>query len=109
MSASIPETGAIAQMRAARAADEKEEKKEDDAPKTFGSELATYLASDAASWISGQLLLIREDRLELDKGWHADRVLMNRGGKAWTAEDLVTGVPKLVGTGPVGLIEFLGH
>ncbi len=107
MSASIPSTGAIAQMRAARSGEEPE--KDENAPATFGSELATYLASDAAAWISGQLLMIRGDRLELDRGWHAERVLTHRGGKPWTAEDLVAGMPKLVGTGPVGLIEFLGH
>jgi hypothetical protein len=33
---------------------------------------------------------------------------MNRGGKPWTAEDLVAGMPRLVGAGPTGLIEFLG-
>jgi NAD(P)-dependent dehydrogenase (short-subunit alcohol dehydrogenase family) len=107
MSQSIPSTGALAQI--GKAQGESKPKAEDAAAKTFGSELATYLASDAASWISGQLLMIRDDRLELDKGWHAEKVLTNRGGKPWTAEDLVTGMPKLVGTGPTGLIEFLGY
>jgi NAD(P)-dependent dehydrogenase (short-subunit alcohol dehydrogenase family) len=105
MSASIPSTGALAAVTSKAQA----ESKEKDAPRTQGSELAAYLASDAASWISGQLLMIRDDRLELDKGWHADRVLKNRGGKPWTAEELVAGMPKLVGTGPIGLIEFLGY
>lgn len=107
MSQSIPSTGALAQL--SKAQPEAKEKAASTENKTFGSELATYLASDAAGWISGQLLMIREDRLELDKGWHADRVLTNRGGKPWSAEDLVVGLPKLVGTGPTGLIEFLGY
>jgi NAD(P)-dependent dehydrogenase (short-subunit alcohol dehydrogenase family) len=107
MSQSIPSTGALAAVASKAAADSKE--KAEDAARTQGSELAAYLASDASSWISGQLLMIRDDRLELDKGWHAERVLTNRGGKAWTAEDLVVGMPKLVGTGPTGLIEFLGY
>jgi NAD(P)-dependent dehydrogenase (short-subunit alcohol dehydrogenase family) len=107
MSASIPSTGALATVRAKAPAEPKA--KAEDESKTFGSELAVYLASDAAGWISGQLLMTRDDRLELDKGWHAERVLMNRGGKPWTAEDLVTGVPRLVGAGPTGLIEFLGY
>jgi NAD(P)-dependent dehydrogenase (short-subunit alcohol dehydrogenase family) len=106
MSGSIPSTGALATLTSRAAAESKE--KAEDSPKTFGSELAVYLASDAASWISGQLLMIRDDRLELDKGWRAERVLANRGGKPWTAEELVAGMPKLVGAGPVGLIEFLG-
>ena len=84
-------------------------KKAADAPKTFGSELVAYLASDASGFVSGQLLQVRDDRLEFDKGWHIDKLLTNRGGKPWTAETLVTGVPKLIGTGPVGLIEFLGY
>ena len=104
MSASIPEGSALGSMGGGQ----KKEPKED-APQTHGPELAAYLASDAASFISGQLLMIREDRLELDKGWHADKVLMNRGGKPWTAEALVAGVPKLIGTGPTGLVEFLGY
>jgi NAD(P)-dependent dehydrogenase (short-subunit alcohol dehydrogenase family) len=103
MSASIPSTGALSVIK------KDQPEKAADAPKTFGSELVAYLASDASGFVSGQLLQVRDDRLEFDKGWHIDKLLTNRGGKPWTAETLVTGVPKLVGTGPVGLIEFLGY
>jgi NAD(P)-dependent dehydrogenase (short-subunit alcohol dehydrogenase family) len=109
MSASIPSTGALGAAAARAQSGQAEPKaKAEEAPRTFGSELAVYLASDAAGWISGQLLMTRDDRLELDKGWRPERVLMNRGGKPWTAEDLVAGMPRLVGAGPTGLIEFLG-
>jgi len=105
MSGSIPSTGALAEITKAAQA----EKAAKPVTKTTdGPELVAYLASAQSQFISGQLMLIRDDKLELDKGWHIHKELKNRGGKDWTAEDLVVGVPKMIGTGPVGLIEFLG-
>jgi NAD(P)-dependent dehydrogenase (short-subunit alcohol dehydrogenase family) len=103
MSNSIPANAPLAQTRPK---DDAQAPKDDE---TWGAEIVAYLASDAAGFFSGQLVHVRKDRLELDKGWHIDRVLMNKGGKEWTAEDLVMGVPKLLGGGPVGLLEFLGR
>jgi NAD(P)-dependent dehydrogenase (short-subunit alcohol dehydrogenase family) len=106
MNANLPASGALAglaaQTKAAAA-----EKKPGEAT-TWGAEMVVYLASDAAGWVSGQLLHLRDDKLELNKGWHIDRALKNRGGKPWTAEDLVAAVPKMSGLGPTGLLDFLG-
>jgi NAD(P)-dependent dehydrogenase (short-subunit alcohol dehydrogenase family) len=107
MSSSIPTTGALAEL-AAKAREQAKEKPKD-APATYGSELVAYLASVQASFVSGQLLQVRQDRLEIDQGWQPRNVLKNKGGAPWTAEDIVTGMMKLVGTGPIGLVEFLGQ
>ncbi len=103
MSGSIPPTGALAEI----AAKVKAEAEAKGLSMTHGPELVSYLASDAASFISGQLLMLNKDVLELDKGWHVHNTVANRGGKYWTAEDLVTGAPKVFGAGAVGLIEFI--
>jgi NAD(P)-dependent dehydrogenase (short-subunit alcohol dehydrogenase family) len=104
MSGSIPTTGPLAELvKKARA----ENEAKGVAPMQ-GSEMACYLASDAAGFISGQLLLINHDRIELDKGWHVHKEMKKKGEKAWTAEELVAAVPKMIGTGPVGLTDFLG-
>ena len=103
MSGSIPTTGPLAELvKKARA----ENEAKGVAPMQ-GSEMACYLASDAAAFISGQLLLINHDRIELDKGWHVHKEMKTRDGKPWTSEQLVAAVPKMIGTGPVGLTDFL--
>jgi len=106
MNAAISDKSAFAELRAKSLEQAKEQPA--DAPTTYGSELVAYLASEASAWVSGQLLQVRQDRLELDTGWKAERVLKNKGGKPWTAEEILVGLPKLVGTGPVGMLEFLG-
>ena len=103
MSGSIPTTGPLAELvKKSRA----ENEAKGVAP-IQGSEMACYLASDAAAFISGQLLLISHDRIELDKGWHVHKEMKTKDGKAWTAEQLVVAVPKMIGIGPVGLTDFL--
>jgi NAD(P)-dependent dehydrogenase (short-subunit alcohol dehydrogenase family) len=104
MNASLPAAGPLAALTAKTMAEQKDK----GTPDTWGAELVAYLASEASGFLSGQLLKIQDDVIEFDKGWHIDRELKNRGGKAWTAEDLVVGVPKLVGSGPSGLLDFLG-
>jgi NAD(P)-dependent dehydrogenase (short-subunit alcohol dehydrogenase family) len=105
MSAAIPKTGALAELSAK--AKEASKDRPMDAPKTYGSELVAYLASEQAGWISGQLLQVRQDRLEIDQAWQPKNVLKNKGGSPWTAEELVDGMTKLLGTGPSGLLDFL--
>jgi len=104
MSGSIPTSGPLAELVKRSMADREAR----GVAPIQGAEMACYLASDAASFISGQLLLINHDRIELDKGWHIHKELKTRDGKPWTAEQLVAAVPKMIGTGPSGLTDFLG-
>jgi len=52
-------------------------------------EFVSYLASESAGWISGQIFAAY-------------------GGSGWTAEELVHAMPKLAGMAPVPMIEQLG-
>jgi len=101
MSGAIPAGSALAERRANLPA------RDPELPETFGSELVCYLASEHSGWISGQLLRIGENALELDKGWHAAAQIPAPNKKYWTAEQLVTGMPKLVGMAPTSLLDIL--
>jgi NAD(P)-dependent dehydrogenase (short-subunit alcohol dehydrogenase family) len=67
-------------------------------------EVVAYLASDAAQWISGQVIKIMGNRIELNKGWHVVSSI-EKPGAAWTAEELVLGMPKLAAAGPLSMAE----
>jgi NAD(P)-dependent dehydrogenase (short-subunit alcohol dehydrogenase family) len=69
-------------------------------------EFVAFLASDAASWISGQVFAAYGDRIFLTKGWH-NAGSIAKSGAGWTAEELVTAMPKLVGMAPVSMMEQL--
>ncbi len=102
MSASIPENSMLGQRRG------NQPEPPADQPTTQGAELVCYLASDESHWISGQLLRVGGDVVELNKGWHVSASLKSRDGKPWTAEQMVAGVPKLVGAGPGSLFDIIG-
>jgi NAD(P)-dependent dehydrogenase (short-subunit alcohol dehydrogenase family) len=70
-------------------------------------EFVSYLASDAAGWISGQVFAVYGDRIFLTKGWHNEGGLEKKGA-GWTAEELVQAMPKLAGMAPVSMMEQLG-
>jgi NAD(P)-dependent dehydrogenase (short-subunit alcohol dehydrogenase family) len=70
-------------------------------------EFVAYLASPAAGWISGQVFAAYGDRIMLTKGWHNVESIEKKGA-AWTAEELVTAMPKMAGMAPVPMIEQLG-
>ncbi|MEX1254597.1 MAG: SDR family NAD(P)-dependent oxidoreductase [Dehalococcoidia bacterium] len=70
-------------------------------------EFVAYLASPAAGWISGQVFAAYGDRIMLTKGWHNVETIEKKGA-AWTAEELVTAMPKMAGMAPVPMIEQLG-
>jgi NAD(P)-dependent dehydrogenase (short-subunit alcohol dehydrogenase family) len=70
-------------------------------------EFVAYLASPAAGWISGQVFAAYGDRIMLTKGWHNVETITKKGA-AWTAEELVTAMPKMAGMAPVPMIEQLG-
>jgi NAD(P)-dependent dehydrogenase (short-subunit alcohol dehydrogenase family) len=69
-------------------------------------EFVSYLASDAAGWISGQVFSVYGDRVHLTRGWH-NVASIERPGKGWTAEEYVAFAPKLVGAGPISMMEQL--
>ena len=69
-------------------------------------EFVSYLGSDAAQWISGQVFAVYGDRMLLTKGWHPTASI-EKPGKGWTAEELVGAMPKLAGMAPVPMIEQL--
>ena len=71
---------------------------------THTGQLVAYLASDAAQWISGQVIRVMGNKIELIKGWHTVATLEKPQG-AWTAEELVTAMPKLAGMAPVSMAE----
>jgi len=70
-------------------------------------QFVTYLACDAAGWISGQLFAVYGDKLLLVRGWH-NASQIEKTGVGWTAEEYVAAVPKLAGMQPVPMIEQLG-
>ncbi len=74
---------------------------------THVAEFVSFLASDAAGWISGQVFAIYGDKIHLTKGWH-NVATIEKKGKGWTAEELAAAMPKLAGMAPVPMIEQLG-
>ena len=101
MSNAVPDDSALGARRKDRS------ERDTDLPDTFGSELVCYLASMHSGWISGQMLRVGENALEIDEGWQVAGMLPAPDGKQWTAEQLIAGLPKLVGTAPGSLVEFL--
>jgi NAD(P)-dependent dehydrogenase (short-subunit alcohol dehydrogenase family) len=69
-------------------------------------EFVSFLASDAAGWISGQVFAAYGDRIFLTKGWH-NAGSIAKSGSGWTAEELVASMPKLAGMAPVSMMEQL--
>ncbi len=70
----------------------------DDTDPAHVAELACYLASPAAGWISGQTFRVRGATIEHVTGWQSDRAL-RRDDRAWTAAELAIEMPRLFGAG----------
>jgi NAD(P)-dependent dehydrogenase (short-subunit alcohol dehydrogenase family) len=66
------------------------------------SGVVAYLASDAASWLTGQVLRVDGNRVQRLRGWRAAGEYRGRSGGAVEAEELVTGLPEIYGTAPAG-------
>ena len=64
------------------------------------SGVVAYLASDAASWLTGQVLRVDGSRVQRLRGWRAVGEYRSRSGGAVEAEELVTGLPEVYGTAP---------
>jgi NAD(P)-dependent dehydrogenase (short-subunit alcohol dehydrogenase family) len=79
------------------------------APKGFdpqdpanASGLVVYLASDASSWLTGQVFRVHGGRVQRLRGWRAAGEYCSRSGGAVEPEELLTGLPEVYGTAPAG-------
>ncbi|MFD9321298.1 SDR family NAD(P)-dependent oxidoreductase [Streptomyces sp. NPDC060053] len=73
------------------------------------SGVVVYLASDDASWLTGQVLRIEGNRLGRLQGWTVSGVYPSRSGEALTPEELIDAVPMLYGAAPAGRATGVGQ
>jgi NAD(P)-dependent dehydrogenase (short-subunit alcohol dehydrogenase family) len=66
------------------------------------SGLVAYLGSDAACWLSGQVLRIDGNRIQRLSGWSLAGEYVTRSGRAATPEELIDGMAELYGALPSG-------
>jgi NAD(P)-dependent dehydrogenase (short-subunit alcohol dehydrogenase family) len=64
------------------------------------SPLVVYLASDAASWLTGQVIYIQGDRVRRMEGWRVAGEYHSVDGRALTADELGEALPHLYGVLP---------
>jgi NAD(P)-dependent dehydrogenase (short-subunit alcohol dehydrogenase family) len=64
------------------------------------SPLVVYLASDASSWLTGQVIYIQGDRVRRMDGWRAVGEYHSVGGRALSADELGEALPHLYGVLP---------
>jgi NAD(P)-dependent dehydrogenase (short-subunit alcohol dehydrogenase family) len=62
------------------------------------AEMACYLASPGAGWISGQCFQVRGGTVEHVKTYEVDRVIV-REDRGWTAEDFASELPRMFDAG----------
>jgi NAD(P)-dependent dehydrogenase (short-subunit alcohol dehydrogenase family) len=62
------------------------------------AEMACYLASPAAGWLSGQCFQVRGGVVEHVRTWEVD-TQAERHDRGWTADELATEIPRLFGAG----------
>jgi NAD(P)-dependent dehydrogenase (short-subunit alcohol dehydrogenase family) len=73
------------------------------------SGVVVYLASDAAAWLTGQVLRVDGEKLNRLRGWTVTDVLPSRSGKALTPEELADTLPQLYGVAPLGRAAGVGQ
>ncbi len=66
------------------------------------SGLVVYLASDASSWLTGQVFRVQGSRVQRLRGWRAGGEYRSRSGGAVEPAELIGGLPEVYGTAPAG-------
>ncbi len=66
------------------------------------SGLVVYLASDAASWLTGQVFRVHGSRVQRLRGWRSVGEYRSKSGRAVEPGELITGLPEVYGTAPAG-------
>jgi NAD(P)-dependent dehydrogenase (short-subunit alcohol dehydrogenase family) len=66
------------------------------------SGLVVHLASDASSWLTGQVFRVHGNRVQRLRGWRAAGEYRSRSGGAVEPEELIAGLPEVYGTAPAG-------
>ena len=66
------------------------------------SGLVVYLASDAASWLTGQVFRVHGNRVQRLRGWRSAGEYRSKSGRAVEPGELIAGLPEVYGTAPAG-------
>ncbi len=66
------------------------------------SGLVVYLASDAASWLTGQVFRVHGNRVQRLRGWRSVGEYRSQSGRAVEPGELIAGLPQVYGTAPAG-------
>ncbi len=66
------------------------------------SGLVAYLASDASSWLTGQVFRVHGNRVQRLRGWRSAGEYRSRSGGAVEPGELIAGLPEVYGTAPAG-------
>jgi NAD(P)-dependent dehydrogenase (short-subunit alcohol dehydrogenase family) len=66
------------------------------------SGLVVYLASDASSWLTGQVFRVHGHRVQRLRGWRSAGEYRSRSGGAVEPAELISGLPEMFGTAPAG-------
>jgi NAD(P)-dependent dehydrogenase (short-subunit alcohol dehydrogenase family) len=66
------------------------------------SGLVVYLASDAASWLTGQVFRVHGNRVQRLPGWRSAGKYRSQSGRAVEPGELIAGLPEVYGTAPAG-------
>jgi NAD(P)-dependent dehydrogenase (short-subunit alcohol dehydrogenase family) len=66
------------------------------------SGLVVYLASDASSWLTGQVFRVHGHRVQRLRGWRAIGEYPSKSGGAVEPGELIAALPEMYGTAPAG-------